>query len=1086
MFERARLVDRSTHSALRELLGFTIHDLAEGVLSRLDSVATQMSAHWPDGADRPLPADEPSVSAEEIKAALTVRQATLRWDANTPVGRALSWGTHSIDSEQTHVNDPSSLFGATFAYRCPNGLLATPTAYWPDSFEAALIRLAALASDRRAACQRQFEQEGQQAFARLFRMTRHEFAGPFSLLGSLPTVFALLLDERTVMLFDVISILNSESSDMHRVLNSHGAALAELRPPARLFGPSGELRLDAGLRIVSVMVVNTAGHAVTRTVAGIGGPSLDDMAWIVRETKESPDDIFYFFEELSALSRRTVVNSFETINAFEHWRSNGKCIAREGEAWDLISIEPHRGDAEWSQAAANQVVNDALRLLRLPPMTEWDGSHRHEHWPTCSVGAFPDGPFWEVRFAAPVVAVQCFEPGTPSKHRDTLLNLASSLHWKLEQSQALRHKVAQAIGQGGLRVTLRSDAHSGWPALHLAEVARDIQEIGLAYSANLPELIQADANRVERDLATALGRGLRGMQGDEANGEFEQFVNEYVSAPPGLRSDAIQLPVRQLASRRPFDVHAAAVAVSERELARRLKSAGVAPGRFSGSEATQLESRVIVPTLREMLTEQMRVFNQAKLMEFALTQVERCLSQKWNQTQTRRHNELFPLLAYDPVETEIREENDSHRLARIATAIAEEALLLPSPRGREEVARLSWVALLGTAELLVESGIRSESNHYALVPSTTEIDSMYAIRQRTSEPHLYRMDQSAFAKARANMKVRHGVDADEPPRSGRDAQEVRTRLDHVSETLRDGLGYTVDALMLVLQVGRTWRCSAGQDLDVASKEDIVARCHEAAPDVELAYVERALDQLTLRPEDLGQEIPHWEQERRRVRLMTRPFVRTPDGKLMVMPWQCEASGRVIAGNLGQGRLIFAETAHFPALIDALDRLREWRNVSLELETEAAFLETTPWVRRNVKKPKLIGVSDAAWAGEIDCLAADEAHGIIWVADAKDVFSAFSPNTIARSIEKFNGPNQYVDKLLRKAAAVATAPLAVAKALGVDRERAWGIRPVIVTRFVEPAAFSLGQRVAFCPVSKLAEFLVQSVAERSEDGGVGEG
>ena len=235
--------------------------------------------------------------------------------------------------------------------------------------------------------------------------------------------------------------------------------------------------------------------------------------------------------------------------------------------------------------------------------------------------------------------------------------------------------------------------------------------------------------------------------------------------------------------------------------------------------------------------------------------------------------------------------------------------------------------------------------------------------------------------------------------------------------------------------------------------------------------ETALDYLTLRSEKMAGQIEHWERERRPIRLMTRPFVRRSPNSLCVLPWQCEVSRGVLSGYLSQGRLIWLEGDPPPALKSALDDLREFRNKNLELESEAISLRITPFVKRNIKRAKSIGLNDQAWAGEIDCIAIDDTRNIMVVIETKDVFLTFSPTTIARSIQRFNGPDRYVDKLLKKVAAVSTDPIAVATALGVaNPPRNWNVKPLMVTRHVEAAAFVRGQRVPFCTISELEQVL----------------
>jgi hypothetical protein len=168
----------------------------------------------------------------------------------------------------------------------------------------------------------------------------------------------------------------------------------------------------------------------------------------------------------------------------------------------------------------------------------------------------------------------------------------------------------------------------------------------------------------------------------------------------------------------------------------------------------------------------------------------------------------------------------------------------------------------------------------------------------------------------------------------------------------------------------------------------------------------------------------------------------------------------------------------PASVQAaLIAFREKRNRELELETERQFLRVTPLVRRNVKKPKVLGLDPAKFHGEIDAIAVDEARSIIWVADAKDVFIPFSPATLRGSYQKFYEEPNYVDKVRQKAASVRTDPSAVAKAVGAGNpDKLWDVRPLMVTRNVEPAAFANALSIDFCTVADLVEFATRATVE----------
>src|SRR5262249_8567046 len=147
------------------------------------------------------------------------------------------------------------------------------------------------------------------------------------------------------------AVLDAFDPDENAMIRNHFDALRGVGAGSVLRGRSGELHLHENTDIVRTVIVSAAGHAVIGGHPPVAAASLDDFNWIVSKTRETPEDIFYFFDELANGDPTTEIIAFETINTLEHWRANGKCIARQGQPWNLISIEPHRGDAEWDEAA---------------------------------------------------------------------------------------------------------------------------------------------------------------------------------------------------------------------------------------------------------------------------------------------------------------------------------------------------------------------------------------------------------------------------------------------------------------------------------------------------------------------------------------------------------------------------------------------------------------------------------------------------------------------------------------------------------------------------------------------------------------
>ena len=1065
MFQRARLVHRATAETLLNHLGFSVDDVAQFVLARLDAAANNYAEAWPQDSARPSPSDPPVLSERELEA---TRQsgdvsALVTDPVATPrLARALAWATRDLDSLEFSAHDPSSMFGPTLAVQAPAQLCALPSGFWSDSFESSLIELAHRAAEFDQTSSRLFRAESERALKLLFRMSPLEFVGPFSDDSDILSAFALLVDERTVVLFDLVAVLDST---LQFDLSERFERLRRLGPGTRLSGASGHLVLHEDTHLARVLILSAAGHVMISGSPGVAAASLDDLRWIVSKTRESHDDVFFFFDELANGGQE--IFAFETINTFEHWRANGKCLSREGQAWDMLAIPPHWGNAEWADAATLTPLRKAMRSMQFSPLHTWDGYDQHFQWPTCSFGKFPNGPFWDLRFVPPLVAIQCFGPSTPQQACATLVNLASDIHWKVERSNDLQSILLPLASAAGIRVIFVPLAKRGTPPLRFVEANASAVVIG--WTQDVAKMIGRDDAAAEAAIGEALAEGCGAIAAAGFRGfDRPAFIRAWASAPPGLRSTAIQVPVGNNERPEPTGISEALMSLAQRELAKRLKKTGVKPGRYDASTATQLESDRIAPILRTMLSEAMSRFDHESLLMVAMRELERSLCAKWFQEQKRRQNERFPVLAYDPIEHELSEGSESERLTRVVTLLVEESLATAASGGRDSVTRLAWMQLLAVAALLLESYIRSESNHYGLIPAITVIDLMFGVRQKAvADATLF--DQASFAKARARSKIDSAVAPTFEARTMDQQQSILTRLD---DALFDAIGFHLNTLEAVLDIGRTWAVDPGEDVAEITIEQFRARCADRAPERDLNEATTALNYLTLRSEQIAGQIEHWERERRPIRLMTRPFVRRSADSLYVLPWQCEGSQRVLSGYLSQGRLIWLEGEPPAAVRSVLDELRESRNKSLELEAEHVSLRATPFVRRNIKKAKSIGLSDLAWAGEIDCIAIVEARSLMLVMDAKDAFLTFSPTTIARSIRRFNGPGRYVDKLLKKVAAISTDPNAVATALGVGTvPREWSVQPLMVTRHVEPAAFTRDQQVPFCTISELEQVLI---------------
>jgi hypothetical protein len=633
------------------------------------------------------------------------------------------------------------------------------------------------------------------------------------------------------------------------------------------------------------------------------------------------------------------------------------------------------------------------------------------------------------------------------------MNFSACIHWKVDHSPDIKEMLSR-IGP----VTVKFRAVAASPELDSLRSMPDVDGVSIGFSPSLREQAARDSTLVEASLGAALSEGLAGRAAI-VGAEFspESFLQAWSEAPRGFHSAAVRLPVRNEPTSRPIEPPGALTAKTIRDLAVGLKDTGVRPGRFEGADATQLESRSVAPILRAILVRETRQFERAEFFAFAFDQLEASLAAKWRKETDRKHSKQFEVLAYDPVQRQVVEEREAHKLSRAIALLIEEALV-QNDFGHETVSDLDWMNLLTVGDLFIDSCFRSEVNHYGLVPGVTIIDERYKIRQETVSPPL---DGDALQTARARKK--RSDRSNSFLRSEAIRKEENDHIKRITAALRESHGFSLDAINVAFEVAQHWDVARGESFSEVTPSEFVDRIMAETEGLSRSEAEAAVQYLTLRGGNLrATEMEHWEQERRPVRLLTRPFVELSPGMVCLLPWLSYSAQLVFKGYLSQGRLVLLSETPSIALKTALDDFSQFQNAVLERALEVAFQQKTPYVIRNVKEPDRIGLASAGWAGEIDGIAIDALANVIWVADAKDSSVAFSPMAIGRSIDRFNKIGGYVEKLLKKAAAVAGNPSAVATALKVPNpHRVWRVIPVMVTRHVEPAAFTSGQRVQFC-------------------------
>jgi hypothetical protein len=289
--------------------------------------------------------------------------------------------------------------------------------------------------------------------------------------------------------------------------------------------------------------------------------------------------------------------------------------------------------------------------------------------------------------------------------------------------------------------------------------------------------------------------------------------------------------------------------------------------------------------------------------------------------------------------------------------------------------------------------------------------------------------------------------------------------------LRQQLGTGIDGIRAVLGTAVTWTPGSDDVTEISSAElrDAAIAWSHLPPE----QVDAALSLLTLTPGHLLEEgIPYWELERRTYRLATRPLICAGDSRLVLVPRLIEASQGIYVTSVFNGRLPWPPTAVPRSVSDAFNNFRKTPTRDLELRVLQILDDLGVPCRGNIERHHAAPYG-LRLTGEIDVIVADPERSRLWVCEVKDVSLTVSPRTLASRVAKFTGPHGYISQVLRSASDIRANPAAAAQLLGVsDPERRWDILPLMITRFVEPAAFTPHPAVPFATVEDLAYVIQQ--------------
>lgn len=1112
MVDQYRLLADTIDPVLIPRLGFGLRDVGELILRRVDGVVRAVRAAW-EIDDLPQVGDPATLSEVEVAAVGSIdghaspddiaSRCTFPERAQAAL-QALCVPPSRLSASGNMLGAPAA-FGAVLGVERGGHRVFLPAGLLVEGFLAIGAQLAAEAASISSRVTNAFWAAVSNRIGQRLRGSGTRVLGPVDVGADRLIHSLVLLGDRKVVALDVVPGLTR--NDLRARMPAEGDdRLSKVVPGATVKVNEREFKIPSDAVVARGRVL-----AVPEGMGGIGGGdaplmTLADLEWIMHSTHESRDDLWAFLLDL-ARPEQFETFGWDMIDRWEVWRPQ-RSFLQSGTAPTFMMFAPHAAVVEWEEAARATPVERALHRLGMREIRSWPARMTDEPGVADLLDLTYDEA-WTVLAEPFPVAIRRSDLSDSRENSDALWHVATSIAWKFKhcvqemaaaasasdvQTLTIRFRRVQREDPNGAATDGGVDAAATIADVLTPACDDSAQQLTIEWDDRLPALLVADAGAGEARLGELVAEKF-------APGVREVICDAWNSAPPGLRMD--EYAVRQRIAELPDPDQPSLVARSSvlRELAEHVAAEGFTPGVLQGAEARDFESKLVFPWLLQRLHQHLADLEPDELVAHGLAQLERAHHQRWMEDRKLGWMLGFP---QGPAEGVADDRDEAAKTTRTISLLLEEALAHP-PAGSARTDSLTWEQALATAELCVESCMRSSALHYQLqdasiaVSDTYEINVQYSHNPTDIDIIAYQRERALATRPKAVPIVSpdaESTDAESPAltdaASGNsDLEESETIIERlpalagIDAELRAGLGFGIDAMMGVLNVGAQWADAAPESATLTDAAAVVAECVElVAGNAGAAEYTAALNWLTLRGSDLiaqaattGSVIAHWETDRRAKRLLTSPFVETRRG-LWVLPWACEMATRVAVNYLHDGRLPWPNNSLPVPVVKALDTYRKVRNRQLEIDSEAQLKERGFTVRGSVKKPKVIGLQTLS--GEIDVLCIDPGRSRIWVIEAKDPYVAFSPAQIRRLIDDFHDPKEYVDKLLKKVEDIKANASTVAATLGVSEpNRSWEIIGLMVTRHVEAAAFAVNPRVAFCTIDTLVE-----AVDRAEQPGLG--
>ncbi len=824
--------------------------------------------------------------------------------------------------------------------------------------------------------------------------------------------------------------------------------------------PDGEVvRVILFGGVVQVRGVNLFGNAIL---------SLEDLVTI--NTFGGGHDFYPFVSELVSPVNVADLRAMDALDVYVSWQSRGGALARGIERLPAVLCLGHPGEDEWSWAATLSSVEVLLASFGWKEVVRWSTFELQEDG--IAVLGERNGDYIAARTEP---YPQLVFVDAAQRERARILDLlAQTVLWAPPRLGSWQPLLQAALGGRPLLVTFAEIEPEG-----------DSQGIGVAvgppntlvigWTTTTWEAMADDMDWANASLAALLVRGLQDLADVDLTELSEALLRDWAATPATFF--VARGPVRQVvqAMPRPTPPTPAALAQVGRDTAAALETEGQGPQTLAGAEAADWLLNVLYPKLRSLLQTELARWEPDGLLRLVLLQLERISAWRGTEHRETSRQRIWPV-TQDLISRVAAAHGPVSGVARAMAMIVEEVLASP-PTGTQTPDPLDWQRLLAIANDLLMVSLHIDAIRAGLIDGTVEVDS--ALEWSLGAQDTGYVDVAAWQQAtiEEGMRLPYELDPiDDVVHESPDPSPRAIEIDDpdykaLENAMLKAYGAGIAALSKSLIELQSWPVSSGEPIAAATPQELVHYVAEIWPEIATDELKAAIGLLTLSGADLRSEpMEHWKQESRRFRVTTRPLLQDWNGRIWVLPWRIGESHRIFVNYFLDHRLPWPETSLPSSVRRALSKIRTARNHALEDEVGRIAQEASLPARiRIAKLPRDDHSSYGRLPFEIDAVIAEPSRRRLWVVEAKDLYAVFSARQMRDTVDEFLG--EFTEKVERKVAYCRNELPRVLHLLGIDSDSTeWQVRPIIVTRRLEPAAFARDRRVPIIPIWRLVTFL----------------